>query len=73
MSLRDAAKKEQEEEDDRLRTLDVFAGCGGLSEGLHQSGQHSNLLLNSICLALSLFVVVCMLNFLVFSTPVSST
>ncbi|KAK1128077.1 hypothetical protein K0M31_003562 [Melipona bicolor] len=22
----------------RLRTLDVFAGCGGLSEGLHQSG-----------------------------------
>lgn len=21
-----------------LRTLDVFAGCGGLSEGLHQSG-----------------------------------
>ena len=23
---------------DKLRTLDVFAGCGGLSEGLHQSG-----------------------------------
>ncbi|CAH2980940.1 unnamed protein product [Chilo suppressalis] len=22
----------------RLRTLDVFAGCGGLSEGLHQAG-----------------------------------
>eukprot|EP00210_Caulerpa_lentillifera_P008334 g7950.t1 len=22
----------------KLRTLDVFAGCGGLSEGLHQSG-----------------------------------
>ncbi|KOX74441.1 DNA (cytosine-5)-methyltransferase 1 [Melipona quadrifasciata] len=22
----------------RLKTLDVFAGCGGLSEGLHQSG-----------------------------------
>lgn len=21
-----------------MRTLDVFAGCGGLSEGLHQSG-----------------------------------
>lgn len=21
-----------------LRTLDIFAGCGGLSEGLHQSG-----------------------------------
>eukprot|EP00111_Clytia_hemisphaerica_P007316 TCONS_00021299-protein len=23
---------------DRLRTLDIFAGCGGLSEGLHQVG-----------------------------------
>lgn len=23
---------------ERLRSLDVFAGCGGLSEGLHQSG-----------------------------------
>jgi hypothetical protein len=22
----------------RLATLDIFAGCGGLSEGLHQSG-----------------------------------
>ena len=21
-----------------LKTLDIFAGCGGLSEGLHQSG-----------------------------------
>lgn len=23
----------------RLATLDIFAGCGGLSEGLHQSGK----------------------------------
>lgn len=21
-----------------LRSMDIFAGCGGLSEGLHQSG-----------------------------------
>lgn len=24
--------------DPKLKTLDIFAGCGGLSEGLHQSG-----------------------------------
>jgi hypothetical protein len=24
--------------ENRLATLDIFAGCGGLSEGLHQSG-----------------------------------
>ncbi|XP_045819447.1 DNA (cytosine-5)-methyltransferase 1-like isoform X1 [Trifolium pratense] len=27
--------------DKRLATLDIFAGCGGLSEGLHQSGVSS--------------------------------
>ncbi|XP_045814038.1 DNA (cytosine-5)-methyltransferase 1-like [Trifolium pratense] len=27
--------------DKRLSTLDIFAGCGGLSEGLHQSGVSS--------------------------------
>ncbi|XP_033204996.2 DNA methyltransferase 1a isoform X1 [Bombus vancouverensis nearcticus] len=27
----------------KLRTLDVFAGCGGLSEGLHQAGITENL------------------------------
>ena len=38
-------KKADEQEQDReekpltkLRTLDVFSGCGGLSEGLHQAG-----------------------------------
>lgn len=25
----------------RLATLDIFAGCGGLSEGLHQSGKRN--------------------------------
>lgn len=24
--------------ENRLSTLDIFAGCGGLSEGLHQAG-----------------------------------
>lgn len=24
--------------ENRLATLDIFAGCGGLSEGLHESG-----------------------------------
>lgn len=26
-----------------LATLDIFAGCGGLSEGLHQSGKFNSL------------------------------
>lgn len=29
---------EWESPDQPLRCLDIFAGCGGLSEGLHQSG-----------------------------------
>lgn len=28
-------------QENRLATLDIFAGCGGLSEGLHQSGNFS--------------------------------
>lgn len=32
-----------ESHDNRLATLDIFAGCGGLSEGLHQAGQSVNL------------------------------
>jgi len=26
----------------RLATLDIFAGCGGLSEGLHQAGKFNS-------------------------------
>jgi DNA (cytosine-5)-methyltransferase 1 len=31
-------KRKEEPQEDRLATLDIFAGCGGLSEGLQQSG-----------------------------------
>lgn len=31
-------KQVQASEQGRLATLDIFAGCGGLSEGLKQSG-----------------------------------
>ncbi|KAK4491318.1 hypothetical protein RD792_002054 [Penstemon davidsonii] len=31
-------KQEEASQRNRLTTLDIFAGCGGLSEGLHQSG-----------------------------------
>ncbi|XVF16901.1 hypothetical protein REPUB_Repub10bG0070900 [Reevesia pubescens] len=31
-------KQKEAAKENRLSTLDIFAGCGGLSEGLHQSG-----------------------------------
>ena len=31
-------KQREAAQENRLTTLDIFAGCGGLSEGLHQSG-----------------------------------
>ncbi|KAL1104204.1 hypothetical protein V6Z11_D04G050300 [Gossypium hirsutum] len=31
-------KQQEAYQENRLATLDIFAGCGGLSEGLHQSG-----------------------------------
>ncbi|XWS41226.1 hypothetical protein CRYUN_Cryun17cG0062700 [Craigia yunnanensis] len=31
-------KQKETAQENRLATLDIFAGCGGLSEGLHQSG-----------------------------------
>ena len=35
-------EKDHVASDDRLATLDIFAGCGGLSEGLERSGKHSS-------------------------------
>lgn len=34
----DAVRQKDESSKKRLATLDIFAGCGGLSEGLEQSG-----------------------------------
>jgi DNA (cytosine-5)-methyltransferase 1 len=31
-------ERKEKPQEDRLTTLDIFAGCGGLSEGLQQSG-----------------------------------
>lgn len=31
--------KSKTSNENRLATLDIFAGCGGLSEGLHKSGK----------------------------------
>lgn len=37
----DAAEPEsQQQKVPKLRTLDVFSGCGGLSEGFHQAGEN---------------------------------
>jgi DNA (cytosine-5)-methyltransferase 1 len=33
-------KKKDIPSENTLATLDIFAGCGGLSEGLQQSGVH---------------------------------
>jgi len=33
-----AAEEEHEESDVAMASLDIFAGCGGLSEGMHQAG-----------------------------------
>lgn len=39
-SLQDAQEQETPElKVHKLRTLDVFSGCGGLSEGFHQAGK----------------------------------
>lgn len=38
-------KSKDESPETRLATLDIFAGCGGLSEGLEQSGNLITLLL----------------------------
>lgn len=39
-SLQDAQEQETPElKVQKLRTLDVFSGCGGLSEGFHQAGE----------------------------------
>lgn len=39
----DMDTEERPQDDGKLTTLDIFAGCGGLSEGLQQSGGPSRL------------------------------
>jgi DNA (cytosine-5)-methyltransferase 1 len=34
----EADKRREASPENRLATLDIFAGCGGLSEGLQQAG-----------------------------------
>ena len=37
---RDSSKWTEVPKENRIATLDIFAGCGGLSEGLQQAGMH---------------------------------
>lgn len=36
----DSGKRREVAKEGRIATLDIFAGCGGLSEGLQQAGMH---------------------------------
>jgi DNA (cytosine-5)-methyltransferase 1 len=36
----DSGKWTEVPKENRIATLDIFAGCGGLSEGLQQAGKH---------------------------------
>lgn len=38
-ALEQSKQEEAEVKLPKLRTLDVFSGCGGLSEGFHQAGK----------------------------------
>ena len=39
-SIADPDQEREASDKKRLATLDIFAGCGGLSEGLQQSGNN---------------------------------
>lgn len=48
-------EKKEASSSNRLATLDIFAGCGGLSEGLQKSGQLISFIVGLIISVLTIF------------------